>query len=192
MTTRNKIREAIESTAVDTSGDLPDWAKPQREESAPEGAPTATPVRSGTPALDNLLEWLVAEAGDADAESAAGMEAIVRQVLSADNPTQVLRQTLPMSGSDVVEVPMLLLDFTVRESEFEGSKGLPFYASLQVMMGEPAEPRVVNTGSVKVLAQLKRLRELGQWPQVVMLHEARAAKKGESAPLTLIEVPAEG
>jgi hypothetical protein len=139
--------------------------------------------------LDNLLEWLVTKAAEsAGDESAAGMEAIVRQVLMAENPQQVLRQSLPISASDLVDVPMLLNDFTIRESEFEGSKSLPFYASLQVMMGDPAEPRVVNVGSIKVLAQLKRLEELGHWPQVVMLHEARAAKKGESAPLTLIQV----
>lgn len=192
MATRNKTIEAITSTPADDQGELPEWARPQGGESEPVEASTTAPARSATPALDNLLAWLVEEAQDTDGESAAGMEAIVRQVLSAENPTQVLRQTLPMNGSDIIDVPMLLLDFTIRESEFEGSKSLPFYASMQVMMGEPAEPRVVNTGAIKVLAQLKRLRELGHWPQVVMLHEARAARKGESAPLTLLEVPAEG
>jgi hypothetical protein len=192
MATRNKTIEAITSTATDDGTDLPEWAKPSRE-SEPAAESTGAPARSGTPALDNLLEWLVAEAAAMkDDESAMGMEAIVRQVLGAQDMTQVLRQTLPMSASDLIDVPMLLGDFTIRESEFEGSKSLPFYASLQVMMGEPPEPRVVNIGSIKVLAQLKRMRELGQWPVVVMVHEARAAKKGESAPLTLIEVPAEG
>lgn len=191
MTTKSRTVQAIESTAVDTSGDLPEWARPQANEPPTVEASTGVQVPSATPALDNLLAWLVNEVGDADAESAAGMEAIVRQVLSADNPTQVLRQTLPMDATHVLGVPMLLLDFSIRESEFEGTKSLPFYASLQVMMGEPAEPRVVNTGAIKVLAQLKRLRELDQWPQVVMIEEAAKAKKGQSAPLTLREVPAE-
>jgi hypothetical protein len=189
MATRNRTIEAITGTAEDTSGELPEWAKPGQA-SEPEAAPTAAPARSATPALDNLLEWLVAEAAAMkDDESALGMEAIVRQVLSADDMAQVLRKTMPISGGDVINVPMLLGDFTIRESEFEGSKSLPFYASLQVMMGDPPEPRVVNIGSIKVLAQLKRMRELGQWPVVVMVEEARAAKKGESAPLTLTEVP---
>jgi hypothetical protein len=192
MATRNRTIEAITGTPDDQSGELPDWAKPQTAESEPAGASTAVPVASATPALDNLLQWLVNEAITPADDSAAGMEAIVRQVLAATNPTEVLRQTLPISAGDFVEVPMLLLDFTIRESEFEGSKSLPFYASMQVMMGDPPEPRVVNVGSIKVLAQLKRFREIGEWPQVVMLHEARAARKGESAPLTLVPVPENG
>lgn len=191
MATRNKTIEAITAEVSDPSLDVPEWARPTAEQPEPVEVSTATPVASATPALDNLLAWLISESADPDAESAAGMEAIVRQVLMAENPTQVLRQSLPMAGSDVVGVPMLLNDFTIRQSEFEGSKGLPYYASMQVMMGEPPEPRVINTGAIKVLAQLKRLRELDQWPLVVTLEEARAAKKGESAPLTLRELTPE-
>jgi hypothetical protein len=189
MATKNRTIEAITSGGTDEGLELPEWARPDQAPESEE-APTEAPARSVTPALDNLLEWLVAEA-DAmkDDELALGMEAIVRQVLSATDMAQVLRKTMPISGGDVVGVPMLLGDFTIRESEFEGSKSLPYYASLQVMMGDPPEPRVINVGSIKVLAQLKRMRELGQWPVVVMVEEARAAKKGESAPLTLTEVP---
>jgi hypothetical protein len=188
MATRSKTIEAITSQPADETGEIPEWAKPERENPEPVAASTGAPTLSATPALDNLLEWLVSEAGTEDEATASGMEAIVRQVFASESPVEVLRQTLPVSGSDFVEIPMLLLDFSIRESEFEGSKSLPFYASMQVMMGEPPEPRVVNTGSIKVLAQLKRFRELGEWPQVVMLREAKKAKKGENAPLTLVSV----
>jgi hypothetical protein len=168
--------------------DIPEWAKPQREpDSAPAEAPIEGQVTSATPALNNLLEWLVAESNE-DSESAMGMEAIVRQALSAPDVASVLRKTLPISASNFVDVPMLLLDFTIRESEFEGESSLPYYASLQVMMGEPPEPRVVNTGSISILAQLKRLRELDEWPQVVMIVEATKAKKGQSPPLRLAQI----
>ena len=187
---RNKTIEAITSTAEDTSGDLPEWAKPPTE-SAPEAAPTGGPARSATPALDNLLEWLVAEADDNENGTAAAMESIVRQVLSADDMTQVLRQTLPQSASRFIGVPMLLNGFTIRSSDFEESSGPPFYASLQVMAGDPPEPRVINAGGWKILAQVKRLSEIGTWPVVIMINEAAKAKKGQSPPLTLAEIPAE-
>ncbi|HEU5217656.1 MAG TPA: hypothetical protein VFU23_03305 [Gemmatimonadales bacterium] len=188
MATRKTAQAISDRPGPDAEQDIPEWAKSPSagSESAPD--PIVGQVASATPALDNLLEWLVAEAADESEGSAAGMEAIVRQALSADSPAAVLRQTLPQSGSDFVEIPMLLLDFTIRESDFEGSSSLPFYASMQVMIGEPPEPRVINTGSIKVLAQLKRLRELGEWPQVVQLLEAKKAKKGQNAPLTLAPV----
>jgi hypothetical protein len=188
MAARNKTIEAITATPEDDSGELPEWARPAGQDSPGVEESTEAPTLSATPALDNLLQWLVNEAASSEGDTASAMEAIVRQTLSAENPTQVLRQTLPIAASDFVEVPMLLLDFTVRESEFEGSRGLPYYASMQVMMGDPPEPRVVNAGSIKILAQLKRLRELDEWPQVVMIHEVRAARRGESAPLSLVQV----
>jgi hypothetical protein len=188
MPARNRTIEAITATPEDNAGQLPEWARPSTGDSPAAEESTETPTSSATPALDNLLQWLVNESGGGGDDSAAAMEAIVRQVLVSDNATQVLRQTLPVSAGDFVDVPVLLMDFTIRESEFEGSKGLPYYASLQVMMGDPPEPRVINAGSIKILAQLKRLRELGEWPQVVMIHEVRKARKGESAPLSLVQV----
>ena len=185
MATRNKTIEAIANTPADQSGDLPEWARPQSGESASAEESTGVPARSATPALDNLLEWLVGEADDNDGGTAAAMEAIVRQVLAADNMTQALRQTLPQSGSQFVGVPMLWNGYTIRSSDYEESSGPPFYASLQVMAGDPPEPRVVNVGGWKILAQIKRQSEIGTWPVVIMITEAAKAKKGQSPPLTL-------
>ena len=186
MPARNKTMEAIASTPSDDAGELPEWAKPNPDASEPAAVPTGAPVPSATPALDNLLEWLVAEADDNEGGTAAAMEAIVRQVLSADDMAGVLRQTLPQSASKYINIPMLLNGFTIRSSDYDEGSGPPFYASLQVMAGEPPEPRVINAGGWKILAQVKRLSEIGTWPVVVKIIEAAKAKKGQNAPLALV------
>lgn len=188
MPARNRTLEQIASTPADQSAELPEWAKPPADESASEAAPIVAPVASATPALDNLLEWLVAEADDNDGGTAAAMEAIVRQTLSADNMAQALRQTLPQSASQFVGMPMLLNGFTIRSSDYDEGSGPPFYASLQVMAGNPPEPRVINIGGWKPLAQIKVLSEIGTWPMVVKIVEAAKAKKGQSPPLMLVAV----
>jgi hypothetical protein len=188
VATRSKITQAIaDRPGPDADEDIPEWAKPAP---APEQtqAPIEGQVASATPALDNLLEWLVSEAGQESEGSASGMEAIIRQVLTAEDTAQVLRQTLPGKAEDWLGIPVLLTGFTIRESEFEGSASLPYYASMDVMAGQPPEPRVINVGAMKILAQLKRFAELDAFPVMVEIREAKAAKKGQSAPLTLSEV----
>jgi hypothetical protein len=188
MAQRSKTAELTANPQPGGEEEMPDWAKPSHERGQTETqAPIAGQIVSGTPALDNLLEWLVSEAAT-DSESAMGMEAIVRQALAAENMAQVLTQIMPISAGDFVGVPMFLSDFTIRESEFEGEHNLPYYASLDVLMGEPPQPRVVNTGSIKILAQLKRLQELDALPCVVMVTEAAKAKQGRNAPLGLTQV----
>jgi hypothetical protein len=188
MATRNKIIEASMAKVDDRDEDIPEWARPadQTPEATPESIVGDPPTR--TPAMDNLLAWLVLEAGLGDGNNMTALESIVRETLSADNPADVLRQKMPMSGSRFVQVPMLLEDFRISESDFEDGSGLPFYANMYVQVGNPPEPRVINVSSVKILAQLKRLRELDQWPQVVQIIEAAKAKKGQSAPLALAPV----
>ena len=83
---------------------------------------------------------------------------------------------------------MLWNGYTIRPSDFEESSGPPFYASLQVMAGDPPEPRVINAGGWKILAQVKRQSEIGAWPVVIKIIEAAKAKKGQSPPLTLVMV----
>lgn len=188
MPKQSKTAELLANPAPGGEEGLPDWARSATAEPSTSGeAPIEGQISSATPALDNLLEWLVNEA-KTDEESAMGMEAIVRQALAAPDVASTLRKIMPVSASQYVDVPILLLDFTIRESEFEGEGGLPFYASLDAMVGEPPEPRVINVGSISILAQLKRLRELNEWPLVVMVTEAAKAKPGRSAPLRLSQV----
>lgn len=188
MARTNKIIEASMAPIPERDEDIPEWAKPSSEEPAATADPIEAeiPAPTNTPALDNLLAWLINEASDGD--SLKSLESIVRETLTAQDAAAVLRQKLPTSASDFVGVAMLLEDFRITASDYEEGSVLPFYASLYVQVGNPPEPRVINAGSVKILAQLKRFRELDHWPQVIKIVEAGKAKKGQSAPLALAPV----
>ena len=188
MATRSKTIQAITESPDDPQGELPEWARAKLGDPAQPEVSTGDPAPSATPALDNLLEWLVTEADDNEGGTAAAMEAIVRQVLGAQDMAQALRQTLPQSASQFLDIPMLWNGYTIRPSDFEESSGPPFYASLQVMAGDPPKPRVINAGGWKILAQVKRQSEIGAWPVVIKIIEAAKAKKGQSPPLTLVMV----
>lgn len=211
MPPRNKQAAAILGTKPTDDTDVPEWARPTGDGSTPNGAESSAPegewiaandtptgpaegepiegvVASRTPALDNLLEWLANEAVSSDEDSLDGLESIVREVLTATDGAAVLRQRMPSDASSWLGVPLLWQGYTIRESDYTDSKGLPYYVSMQVMSGEPAEARVINCGGIKVLAQTKRFAEIGAWPILVKIVETAKAKKGQNAPLGLVAV----
>lgn len=212
MPAKSRTAAAILGTKTADETDVPEWARPGGDGQTPNGAASSNPdadgvkdltaglepetdqpiegaVASRTPALDNLLEWLANEAVSEDEDSLSGLESIVREVLTAQDGASVLRQRMPAAASQWLNVPLLWTGYTIRESDYDEGKGLPYYVSMQVMCGEPAEARVINCGGIKVLAQTKRFAELGAWPIVVMIVETAKAKKGQNAPLGLVAVP---
>lgn len=189
---KSRTLDAIGSAPADDSGEIPEWAKPgDQEGSVLTGEVTDDKPASKTPALDSLVQWMFGKIAANGDDDMTGLEAIVRQTLQAADPAEVLRKTMPVSGQDFVGVTMLLQGFTLRESDIEDPKAPPAYASLDVLVGEPPEPRVINVGSWKILAQLAALEVHGEWPKVVQIVEARDAKKGQNAPLMLLEVTPE-
>lgn len=160
-------------------------------ERGPEPEPVSGVITSKTPALEALVQWLES-ACDVDPEdSTAGLESIIRQTLAAPDMASVLRQTLPQSGKDFLDVPMLWTGVRIIPSDHTQGGGAPFYASMSVMVGEPPEPRVINCGGWRVLAQVMRAVDADEWPKVVKIVEAAKAKKGQNAPLALVEVTAD-
>lgn len=192
MARSSQTRE-LTQTQEDTSGVIPDELRPPRESQEGTGADqTAAPAPSKTPAIDALLQWCRAQADLNGDDSMAGLESIVRQTLASDDPSRILRQTMPQSGQRFVNVPMLWSGYTIRDSDYEDGSGAPFYATLEVMVGDPPEPRVINCGGWRVLAQVAAIATAGEWPQVVMVIETGKAKKGQSPPLMLVQVDADG
>ena len=182
------------SATPEESGDaIPEWARTQTdapEPTAPE--PVAGQVESKRPAMEALVAWLESMCDVDDDDTSAGLESIIRQTLEAPDMAAVLRQTLPQSGQNFIDTPMLWTGFRILPSEYEDGGGAPFYASLQVLVGEPPEPRVINCGGWRLLAQVMRAYDADEWPQVVMIVEAAKAKGKKAAPLMLVRVDANG
>jgi hypothetical protein len=144
------------------------------------------------PATRALVEWLAQKCELDSEDDGAGMEAIVRQTLESSDMVAVLRQTLPQSGQDFVDTPMRLDAFRIQPSEYEDGGGAPYYASMSVVVGEPPEPRVINCGGWRILAQLARLADLDALPVIVMIIEAAKAKGKKNPPLMLVQVAEDG
>lgn len=189
----NSRTKAIESTATEdgiTAAQL--LGDGQSDDSGQAPDPQPVNLAAKTPAVDALMQWLDAMCQSNDPNSNAGLEAIIGQVLSSEDMASVFRQTLPQSAQDFLDVPMLWTGVRILPSEFEEGGGAPYYASLSVQVGNPVEHRVINTSSWRVLAQVMMTVENDAFPQVVMLIEAAKAKKGQSAPLMLVQVDADG
>jgi hypothetical protein len=121
--------------------------------------PEASQEISATPRFDQFIRDHKAEGGDIALDP---YDAILKQVLSAESPDAVLTPTETAQGSDLLDVPLLLMGFHLNESEFDA--GSPFYATLEVVDMRTEQGLVVNTGHKKVLAQLVRLQQLSDGP----------------------------
>jgi hypothetical protein len=142
-------------------------------------------VVSGQSPLQTLIDWCANEVFTRDESSSqAAMEDIVRQIMSGADAEEVLREQLPRSGRDFIDVPMLLVDYQIIESDFEDGEGFPFYASLRVMVGNPPEPKVINCGGVAVMAAIMRLVQLDDLRQFVVLRGKK--NKAGRTPLRLV------
>lgn len=178
---------AIADVPADVTGEIPPEFRADQSDDQADDSPReyVTPT-SATPAKDTLLAFLESRAISDDEGAYDGMEDIIAEVLGAANGADVLRKRLPAAMENYVGVPFLLERFKVRHSDIEDGKGLPYYIVCDVQMGEPVEPRVLTTSSWKIVAQVAALENLGELPKIVVIEEVRAAKKGQSAPLTLV------
>lgn len=122
--------------------------------------------------LDKYLHDAKGADGDPDVDP---YEMLIRQVLNADSPAAVLTPVEAMQGRDMVDVPLMLLDFTLNESEYDS--GSPFYVSMAVLT-PGGDPAVVNCGHKKVLAQLVKLKQFNEFPYRVMFRTKGQSKQG--------------
>lgn len=122
--------------------------------------------------LDKFLHDANAQDGDAQVDP---HEAIIAQVLSAETPEAVLTPIEVLQGRDLIGVPLMLVDFSLNESEFD--TGSPLYASMAVIHPETG-PTVANCGHKKVLAQLVKLKQFNQFPYRVQFITRGVSKQG--------------
>lgn len=135
--------------------------------------------------LQTLINWCAAKVADAEEDAFEATKRIVRQTLAATNPDEVLREMLPISGKNFVDKPFLGFGFGITESEFTEGDGCPFYANLDIAVGNPPERRVVNIGSWRVMAQLMVLDMAGEWPQALVIRAKKRATRRGFYPLSL-------
>jgi len=144
------------------------------------------PADDGDAALQSLMDWCARKIEESEEGSFAAIKRIVRDTLASKTPDEVLREQLPTSGRDFVDRPFIAFGFGLTESEFSESDGCPFYANLDIAIGNPPKRRVVNVGSWKVMAQLMMLDLMGEWPQTLVIRQKKRATKKGYFPLSLV------
>lgn len=133
-------------------------------------------------ALQSFMEWLAAKANTTDEDQYAIMASIVAEIRAADSPAEVLRERSALHARDILNRPLVLHGFEIREGDYEESD-FNFYAAMTMGSAGSEITRVVTCGATKVLAKLWRLEEFGEWPLVVWF-----TAKGTSKGYTTIDI----
>jgi hypothetical protein len=154
------------------------------DEPAARPEPVAGDAAHPTSYLQQLIDWCAEQVANQGEDNMAVSEDMVRRMLTADSPEEVLREEVPKSGKDFIGIPLLLVDWRINESDYEDGEGFPYYASLRVMVGNPPESRVINCGGIKVMAAIMRLVQLGEFRQFVKLTGKK--NKAGRTPLNLV------
>lgn len=116
--------------------------------------------------MQEFVDWLVAAADSTDADQYALMASIVAEIRQAENPAEVLRERSALHVRDILNVPLIVHGFEIREGDYEESD-LNFYAAITCGREGREDTRIITCGATKVLAKLWRLKDMNEWPQVV-------------------------
>lgn len=115
--------------------------------------------------LQNLMDWCVSYMEEHAVDNAEVMAAEVRRILAGEDAAEVLAESAPLNGKAHTEKPFLLRGFNLNPGDFED--GWPFYASMSCEIGATGDHFTMNCGGIKVIAALRRLHELGEYPYAV-------------------------
>jgi len=154
------------------------------EGTAVENSPANVRDSAGTEVkrseFDKFLTDREAERKDVDSDP---FEEIIRQVLNADSPDAVLTPTEVLQGRDLIGIPLVVLGFSLNQSEYD--VGSPFYATIDAVKSPNEPPFKVNCGHKKVIAQLVKLEEFQAFPVQVKFITRGTSKIGGTAMLEL-------
>jgi hypothetical protein len=134
---------------------------------------------SGAHALavpDDVHAFLMSQGQGGELQEGDPFRRIIEQVLSAESPDAVLTPVEAVSANDMIGVPLLLHDYALNKSDYD--VGSPFFASMECARGDTDEPVVVNTGHKRVLAQLVKLKQFGQFPYKIMIAQTGTNDRG--------------
>lgn len=116
-------------------------------------------------AMQSLMDWCVEYAELHAADNADAMAAEVARILAGEDAETVLSESAPLAGKDHTEKPFLLHSFTLHPSDH--TDGWPFYAAMECSTPGHGISFTMNCGGPKVIAALKRLDDIGEYPYAI-------------------------
>lgn len=128
--------------------------------------------------VGDFVIWLNAKAEEHNTDTMAMLAQALRQAEGAESIADALREAPTASSKDVTDRPFLAHGFTINEGQYEDSE-LPFFASIEAEFQELPERVILNTGAFKVLAVLRKLDEIGEWP-IPLVFVGKQTRKGRT------------
>lgn len=154
-----------------------------RDDSDKLTAATADTVL-GVPEMDDeeliggFIQWLQDKADEANQDSMAALAQALRQTDSATSVAEALKEPVTASSKDVCDRPFIAYGYTIHEGQYEDSD-LPFFASIEAKFKEIPDTVILNTGAFKILAVLRTLDRIGQWP-LPLVFKGKTTRKGRT------------
>lgn len=151
--------------------EIPPWEVPPTEgEGNPAAGAEVEPAAimaeiAADDTMQNLMDWCVSYVEISAVDNSAVMAAEVRRILAGESAEDVLSERTPINGKQHTEKPFMLRSFTLNPGDFED--GWPFYAAMDCEVPGTGDSFVMNCGGIKVIAALRRLHELDEYPYPV-------------------------
>ena len=142
-------------------------------------AQTGQIVSKNEAIMQDFVTWLVGKADTTDEDQYALMASIIADIRQSSSPEEVLRERSALHVRDILNTPLVLHGFEIRQGDFEDSE-LNYYAAMTVGRQGREDTRVVTSGATKVLGKLWVLEEMGVWPQVIWFTGKQTSKGYQS------------
>lgn len=177
----------------DAQADMPAWASDGTTDDA-KGGVTAEVIQAEIipstgemiplgPASTKVIQYCADHVSVGDADTAAAMEDMIRQVMASATPDEVLADQMTVPAQDILGKTIQVSGVRFGETEF--AEGFPYYVLFDCSYGTPMRSHVVTCGAFKVVAQAVAMDMIGDWPQVLMFSQADKPTRSGYRPISL-------
>lgn len=164
MAQRQRANQPDETEA---QGNLPDGSSQEDQSLTSQAVALTASIGEiqGRQAQDmqTFVQWLVDSAQTTDEDQYAIMASIVSEIMNATSVEEAMAERSALHAKDILNVPLLLHSFEIREGTYEDSQ-TGHYAAMHCSRQGSDKMRVVTCGGMKVLAKLYKLQQLDGLP----------------------------
>lgn len=114
-------------------------------------------------------------------------EAILRRIMAADSPEEILAPQGTVKAKDLLGRPIDIMGFRMQRSDLEEGPG--FYAVIDAVDPFDQKPMVISCGAANVMVQLLALHKLKAFPTQAKFTEAERKTKNGYKPISLVAAP---
>lgn len=126
--------------------------------------------------MQTFVQWLVDSAQTTDEDQYAVMASIISEIMEATSVEEAMSEKSALHARDILNVPLLLHSFEIREGSYEDSQ-TGHYAAMHCSRLGSDQMRVITCGAMKVLAKLYKLQQLDAFP-VAFWFTSKESSKG--------------